>query len=1475
MGFLYRASLTDKKHSDAMPVGESQSVIRSTMGGSQGGEPQVQRMMALLADAGCTLYSSTGPPCMPSDPYKFRSRLENCFSTDQSLVSTFLSGFALYTQSPQNMERILKSGGNWSIVRELLLVAPLQLQLQYILLEKLPEYFNTTSGIQPVHPCLEEANIPGLILNHLRWLDFLVDVKGLSEKLFEVLSICPLQLKKEIIGSLPEILGGWSDSAVISSLEMMLKEDSEVVVPVLESFSNLNWDEQLQEQVVTIALSCIRTIHAEQMPFLLRFLLFSATSKNVQRIIPKIRDNLKFVCVPDPNAASHKKLKGKCLTDNVEASILEALRSSLRFKNILSETILKELKSLDEPHDHKVIDVWLLMLIYSNGGSLQKSVEKVIKRKIINGCLQGSLFEQCLQGQKALVQEYFSAFLSVADYLLACKEQQARDFGIYLYTSLFEELVGTYFRQEVLGLLVTHVGSGRNYEVNSALDAMVLLTSKHSEELLPLSSYISGLLDYLEGFSEDCLHKVYKVFSNLAMCARVDINLTGASLANELFMILRKQVGNADLKYKRMGIIGTFELVSLLGHVDSSSSQRTNVEEALELLRLSLDSCKMMPSPLILFYNELILMLESESLHTKVIEWVSKHVGDFELKFLNDIEGGQLLRKKSYGGLEGELWMNLDGDISPICLNILPVLHSSMQRSEPCLQVLPVNFLLLSVVERLTNQGSLEGIDALLGCPLHLPSPKYFVAAEWKSLTAKQKQIVGLSLYYAANWIRELLNAFCTQISGKVDCMTQSTREEMISKLLKRIRNLVFLENLLNRILKLHPISLPELCLSRHSNGSAIISGSSQITGKKRQKASLSTPGNNKRKSVHNAVVEHEKLDMSRKLRQPTILDVLKRTGAVISQDMAEGSTVPSHKDKNSESLVKDAFDESLLVEIPADSRILDAQKFKFRPLYDDCFSILSFSKGLGSCCSDPRGELPLHLYLLHDLHHKLDQFTPYTEFPTLSPSLPTKAPTLIGRINSKDFFNKIRPLFTTLKKHLDTAVCLFEEDKHGQSVCEEHWKTESAFAGNPDMPCVVVSKLSVAVSVISETLHCFSKILNLPDLFLLHNFSALSDLLGAFQPINMEASIVSCIQPFPSPGNIDYLYCGAHSFFEGLLDKACSISPLLGSKVLFTLESLINSTQLLLEKLLKGNEKNLQRSILKVIQPFLRNRLGICAHKLLLIDWDVGIQDADWKSKGDMIEKILHIYLANNNSTSILDELACSILSQVPLSKNISTSDAAGHGFPTLCHKTFVIWYRVLHEENLAVLSNLIEEISMLEKARAQTQPEAVKRVLIKLQQCVKVVVVLVNMCRSNDKIAMHTMAMKYGGKFVDLLLKAFEFFRANFDKHHEDIVQMVKELQKATRTIQTLCSEAKGTKRTVITSKIPGTKRSMERFLFQVKGLFHNTSNGATFWMGNLKHKDLHGQVVSSQVYATEEEMMTSFQHSDEGENEGGQLD
>nr|XP_011467650.1 PREDICTED: Fanconi anemia group D2 protein [Fragaria vesca subsp. vesca] len=1427
-------------------------------------------MVSILAEAGCTLVNPSGPPCLPSDPHKLRRDLHRTFSSSENapaLRSDFLSGLSSYIQNPRNLRRVLTaSTRSESLLRHLLLVPSIQVDIQDMLLEKLPEYFHVDSDQNPSSLSLED-DVARLIINHFRWLDFVVDPNALAEKLMQVLSVCPLHLKKEIIGSLPEIIGDQNNKTVVQSLEKMLEEDSAVVVAVLDSFSNLNLDSELQEQVITIALSCIRTIDAEHMPYLLRFLLLTATPLNVRRIISQIRAKLKFVGVSSHHVLQQSKLKGKSRVDNSEASILDALRSSLRFKNILCQEILKELNCLERPQDHKVIDIWLLMLIYMNGESLQRSVEKLFKKKVIEDSIREAMFDQCIHGHKELVQDYFLSFISLSEYLLACKEQKVRHFSIHMYVCLFEEFGDTYSRQEILGSLVTHVGSSVGFEVTSALETMRLLVSKYAQQLIPLCSHISGILDFLEGFSLENLHKVYEIFSRLALLARSSADSHGSSFANELFMIIRKQVSHPDLNYKKMGLVGTLKIVSCLGcaanDTGASPSQKSNCDEALELLKIALDSCKQLPLPLVMFYDELTEMIETNTLDPTIMEWIGKHVGEFESIFLSDLDGGKLATNESYCGLEGELWMNLDGDISPICLNFLPLASSTLQ-SASCLQVLPANFLLLSAIERFTNQGSLGGIDALLGCPLHLPSLKYFFGSEWKSLTGKQKQIVCLSLYYASNWIRELLNAFCTQITGRFDFTSQATKEDIIAKLLNRVRNLIFLESLLNNCIERYPLPLPELHPNADINRSSLLNKPhhmGHIEKKHEQKKTQedvspsSTKRNNKTSKASTAS------DTMGRLRQTTLYDVLGKAGVITGQEVPnEDSSGLSMKGRSCESSQKNPCDsEATIIEMSAVAKALEAQRSKFRPLLVQCYSVLALSKSEVSCCSDAAAELPLHLYLLRDLHNKLEYFNPGKQLWGKGLS----GPVGFTRMTLDEFLSRIEPLFPSLKKHLNSAVWLL---KQGGETCEEHWNSESTSAGNPDIPNLVLSNYTASTSVFKEVLHCFSAILNLPGVQT--DKPALLHLLEAFQPDRIPDGFYAGIQPNLSPGTAEYLYFGAYSFFEGVLDIACSFSFMLASESLFTLESVVTSVQKFVSKL-EGNGKSMQYEFIQEAVPTLRRKLGTSAEKVLRQRWDDDNLDNGWKSKGETVQKILRIYLDNSGSTpDLLNELSCSILPQASFGKGKDEDDR--HGFPSLSSGTFGVWYKILHEENLIVLNKLVKETTALKRPRAGAQHETIEKLLIKLHQCVNVVVSLVNLCKTHDKVTLHAMAVGYGGKFVDSFLKAFDFLQSHFQVHNEQILNLVLELQKATRTIQTLCSEAKGLRQTSITRKIPATKRSMEHYLFCVKALLHTAPSGLTFWMGNLKHKNLTGEVVSSQVYADHDNENSADEEPDEAVDE-----
>lgn len=73
-----------------------------------GATTETEKMVSILAEAGCTLINPSGPPCLPADLHKLRRHLQHSFSYSDNapaLRSDFLAGFSSYLQSPKNLRR--------------------------------------------------------------------------------------------------------------------------------------------------------------------------------------------------------------------------------------------------------------------------------------------------------------------------------------------------------------------------------------------------------------------------------------------------------------------------------------------------------------------------------------------------------------------------------------------------------------------------------------------------------------------------------------------------------------------------------------------------------------------------------------------------------------------------------------------------------------------------------------------------------------------------------------------------------------------------------------------------------------------------------------------------------------------------------------------------------------------------------------------------------------------------------------------------------------------------------------------------------------------------------------------------------------------------------------------------------------------------------------------------------------------------
>ncbi|KAG0590520.1 hypothetical protein KC19_1G105500 [Ceratodon purpureus] len=1416
-----------------------------------------------LSEAGCRL-SPNGPVILSRE---LQQRLELRLTRDSSIVGPFLAGFQSHIEKGENLHRVLmpmtkinnnaESRSGVSLARTLLTVTPIQTAVANTLLEKLPEHIGDDSGSGSTLPALMDS-IPRLILSQFRWLNFLVDSKSLTEKLLEVLTICPLALKKEIISFLPEVIVDADHEMVMQALELMLQEDLQLVVPVLDAFSNMNLELELFDQVVSVAVSTLRTADAEDLPLVIKFLLQSATSTNIKLIIQQLRAHLQFVTISDVRSSRpDRKQKGLVNAPNCEALILEAIRSGLRLQNVACEAVLKEIRSLEGVLNHKVVDIWLLLIIHANGAPHRKAAESLLKRKVLHGEITPSLIRLCVHGRGESLQDYFKTLLSVAESFLRNTELAAHEFGTQVYMLLFEEFVGDFFRREVLGSLITHIGSGISSEIGAALDTLWLITKKKPQELLPMSAFLNGILDYLEGFQDAHLHQVYRVFCHIAMAARVRRGASsGVSVSDDLLIIVRKQISNPDLKYKRMGVIGVMSLVTCLGRkttdedeiaAEGMTTEESSLKEAVTLLQMNMDACKTSAVARAYFYDELANQLEASVLHPTIVEWVAVQTEEFSTLYLGDLEGGQLpAGHDGCGSVEGEVWMNLDGDMSPIILNILPMLTSSADKSlSQSLLYLSANIRLLAAVERETNQGSLGGIDALLGCPLYLPKHELLLDEQWSGLSRKNKEISCLSLFYAINWIRELINAFSTQLQAQLDVScSQLTLEETTTKLFKRLRNLLYLEQRLNECMK----SVPRLCFpqlhfltdesvgDKQEKQQSIPSKDPQKTGPKR-KPKISKKENEGTKGAKSSIAgDGNTQDPLRSQQNEPAAAPAKTTEAVPNA----ATTVDGSKESGHWT-----------------GALVEEQRWKFRALTLTCTAILSMPESARTaCCADSFCQLPLYLYLLRDLYNKLDISL---EQPTrkLAPWIvasPTpKIPSGLGTLVAADVLKRLQTVFPSLKRHLNAAISqlrpdeLSERTEEEHAACEEHWKAESTAAGNPvgSVPCA--SPKETAQSFLMITLRCIGKVLAYPNLTLPANFPVFKELISAFSSVEGANELAAELLPRPPAGSLEHIFCGTYSYLDSLHDAAAASSLPVATQLVMVLKALVDCASVCENQ--PADERRRRSSFVRVtgFLPLLQAHLSVSAGRVLTHDWDAF---EPWKSKGDMLQQLLRMHIrCSSSAIDLLEDMSCNILPQVPTKG--SKIHQGVEGYPSLSPSTFLIWYRVQHEEVLCLFEEVMKEVVVQIKSKTPLSKDAVVNLVASAQRCVKVHVALVNLTRTHEKSAVHAVAAKCDGKFVDSFLRGMDFFQAKFEAHKDIIIALVKELQKATRIVQALCADAKGQKRMPVATKVPAVKRSLEKFLFCVKGLLHSASNGSAFLLGNLKHKDLQGRVVASQIY------------------------
>ncbi|NXJ98466.1 FACD2 protein, partial [Corythaixoides concolor] len=810
-----RISDTEKAsaHGEAENEGVFEELLRTSGIVLKAGEGQNEIAVDQMAFQKKLCLALEKHPTYPGVVKQFISGLESHIKDRNQFKNCLLPCTPLRTEE----SRTLVHSYCESLIKLLLGIKILQPAVITLLLEKIPEFFFDIVGTFG-------TNFPRLIVNQFKWLDRLVDSQDLVKKLMQMVGVSPVPIQHDIITSLPEILEDSQQCEVARELSCLLKQGRRLTVPILDALSRLDLDADLLAEVRQSAMAIVPSVKLEDLPVVVKFILHNVKAADAVEVISDLRKSLDLSsCVlPLQMLSSQKKLKSQVqasssmsqvtTSQNCVKLLFDAIKLAVRFQKDVSEAWIKAIENSTSVSDHKVLDLIVLLLIHSTNTKNRKQTEKVLKSKIRLGCMPEQLMQNAFQNHSMVIKDFFPSILGLAQTFLHSAHPTIVSFGSCMYKQAFAAF-DSYCQQEVVTALVTHVCSGNETELDISLDVLTDLVMLHTSLLMRYATFVKTILDSTQKLNPCQIRKLFYILSTLAFSQSQE----GSYIQDDMHMVIRKWLSSTVPNHKQMGIIGA---VTMIGSValkrnegDGSSLERPELNSERDgqlstLLDLVGFCCEQTPEVLALYYDELASLIEKQkgNLDLQLLEEFGKSlVEDFPSDFVVDlnptVDGSFLFPVKSL--------YNLDEDESQgaIAINLLPLVSQSElgrvtdgMSNQNKRVVSPIclspSFRLLRLYTGEQNSGSLEEIDALLGCPLYLTDLE--VEGKLDSLSKQEREFLCSLLFYALNWFREVVNAFCQQQDA-----------EMKGKVLTRLQNITELQNVLGKCLAATPGYVP------------------------------------------------------------------------------------------------------------------------------------------------------------------------------------------------------------------------------------------------------------------------------------------------------------------------------------------------------------------------------------------------------------------------------------------------------------------------------------------------------------------------------------------------------------------------------------------------------------------------------------------------------------------------------------------
>ncbi|XP_019851845.1 PREDICTED: Fanconi anemia group D2 protein-like isoform X2 [Amphimedon queenslandica] len=283
--------------------------------------------------------------------------------------------------------------------------------------------------------------------------------------------------------------------------------------------------------------------------------------------------------------------------------------------------------------------------------------------------------------------------------------------------------------------------------------------------------------------------------------------------------------------------------------------------------------------------------------------------------------------------------------------------------------------------------------------------------------------------------------------------------------------------------------------------------------------------------------------------------------------------------------------------------------------------------------------------------------------------------------------------------------------------------------------------------------------------------------------------------------------------------------------------------------------------SIAKASSNGLKINISKSCEKLLNVNWD---ELKGVTHKNDSLEFVIKYYIEYaSNPVGVVEELCTEVITELI---EVEEEEACIHQstkIPTLSLTTFSCYFRcMMNAINNHAKSTLNKNVTL-----SQNQLSG----LMTLEQCSRVMNMLMNYVKSFDSKPVIAAGLKLGMTFVEIFSKqGLPLIKASFKTRKDNVLQIIKIFQKTTRLLQNYCGHSKVVANPLLTNYVPKVKRALETFVFEVKEVLVLNGCSEAFGVKNLKNRTLKGDEILTQSQVTNDSQEVEEEEEREEEEE-----